>query len=153
VRLLAGRLFNFSALNVGRCLAALGITTERKEPRQELLTSHPCIPGHLLRVSRLLLSVRPSSRWSSGRVGLKSCFARLVNLVPFGLRVAVAGFVLTGAVLNGTASVIPYVPGVTFGRVIQQPSFGWWLSELSIQACFIITLFWIAWVVSGDRKK
>lgn len=153
-RVMVYRLFTFPALVVVRCMTALGLTHEQKESRQTLLTSQLCILARRLRVSRLLRSERPSLRWSSGRVGLKSCFAQLANPVPFGQRVALVGFaVVAGAVTNVTASVIPDVPGVEFGHVVPQPPLSWWLCEFSIQACIIITLFWIAWVVSGDRKK
>ena len=137
----------------GRGLSAAGSNHEQKGTIQELLTSQLCIPGHLRLVWLRLRSVRPSSRWSSGRVGLKSCFGRPANPGAVGLRVAMAGLVIAGCASCGAHPVYPIVPGIGFGRVVPQPSFWWWFSEISVNTSIAIGLFWLAWVVSGDRNK
>jgi hypothetical protein len=48
---------------------------------------------------------------------------------------------------------LPALPGVQFGHVISEcHGFWWWYSGICIPTCFVIALFWIAWVVAGDRK-
>jgi hypothetical protein len=145
--LLANRLNNFPSLVTARRVVAMGINEKGKESSQELLTSRLCIRARLRLVWLRLRSVRPSSRWSSGRVGLKSCFALQANRVAIGL------LVLAGGVTCGASPVLPVVPGYHFGREIPVPGFWSYFFGIAVNTAVIIAIFWTAWVVSGDRNK
>ena len=141
------------ALVDGRCLSAPGMNREQKGTIQEHLTSLPSTLALRLRVSRRRRSVRPSSRWSSGRAGLRNSCAPQADRVAIGLCRSWAALSCGGAASFAGDGVLPVLPGVQFGHVISEcHGFWWWYSGICIPTCFVIALFWIAWVVSGDRK-
>ena len=111
---------NFPSLVAERCFAARGLVTKRKETRLAGLTSQLCIPALLLRVSRRLRSVRPSSRWSSERVGLRNSCVLQADRVAIGL------CLVAGCVSCGAHPVFAVVQDVHFGRVVVEPGFWSW---------------------------
>jgi hypothetical protein len=135
-------------LVVLRCGAGFGITSNKRKSSQDLLTLQRCILGLRRLVSLLRLLVRQSSRLSLVLVGLKSCFAQLINLRALGYCVAVTGFVFAGAVSGEAAST-----NVGFGRVVVfHTGFGWWYGQLVFNTAITILLFWVLWVVTGNNK-
>jgi len=137
----------------GRCLSAPGMNREQKGTIQEHLTSRPSTLVQKLRVLRRLVSVRRSLRSSSGRAGLRNSSAPQADRVAIGLCRSWAALSCGGAASFAGDRVLPSLPGVQFGHVISEcHGFWWWYSGICVPTCFVIALFWIAWVVLGDRK-
>lgn len=127
----------------------VGVNCKKRKNGLLNLTSQLCIPG-LRRLRWLLrLSVRRSSRSSSGRAGLRN------SCVPQASRVAIGLSAIVGGVSCGASPIfafIPEVPGVYFGKEIPQPSFLWWYAHLSVEVAIVIIFFWVMWVCTGDHK-